>query len=169
MRIIPLGFLVLCVACGNSNNGPSCPANTSYKIDTGATLSYTPGVDAGYYISYGGGGHWHFEWTCDTKLSAQGCNFTGSVTADTPVTATCYMCEPTEDQMSTTVQGASTTIDFDTITAGGIDGLDFTTTDGSSIYIDLQINGLYQNDLVFIPSGGRAANALCNPVDLTPG
>jgi len=175
MRIVSLIVLAAtgCVFEPNDSQ-PSPPADcsgvSSYEIDTGASLSYTPGVDAGYYLAYDGGGAWHFEWTCDTKLSADGCNFTGTITAPTPtggLNASCFQCEP-EDELSVTPQGAQTEIDFNTITSTGIDGVDFTTTAGSSVHVDLQIDGLYQNDLVFIPSGGTAANALCNPVDLTP-
>ncbi|HTR51568.1 MAG TPA: hypothetical protein VMJ10_12720 [Kofleriaceae bacterium] len=157
----------------NDSGGPppaECSGVTSYEIDTGASLSYTPGVDAGYYLAYNGGGAWHFEWTCDTKLSAEGCNFTGAITAPTPtggLNATCFQCEA-EDELTVTPNGPTTEIDFNTITSTGIDGVDFATTAGSSVHIDLQIDGLYQNDLVFIPSGGAAANALCNPVDLAP-
>lgn len=175
----PIGFLLFALAtamlagCFFGERAPvdSCPAGTTaYGVDTGATLSYAPGVDAGYYIAYAGGGHWHFEWTCDTKLSASGCNFTGTVTAPTPPTgigATCFQCEP-DDLMSVTPSGSLSIIQFDTITTSGIDGIDFTTTPGSAIHIDLQIDGLYQNELVWIPSGGTTANAVCNPVDLVP-
>jgi hypothetical protein len=150
---------------------PSCPVDPSYVVDTAATLAYSQGVDAGYYISYAGAGHWHFEWTCDTRLSADGCNFTGTVVADTPtggLEPSCFECEPQQDILTTTPEGRSTAIDFDTITTTGIDGIDFTTTPGSSISIDLQINGLYQNDLVYVPSGGAVISAECNPAALTP-
>ena len=160
--------LVLCLAltgCIIEGNGgpPSCPVDQSYEVDTAATIAYTPGVDAGYYITYAGAGHWHLEWTCDTKLSATGCNFTGTISAPSVSGATCFQCEP-EDRMS----ASATAIQFDTITTSGIDGVDFTTTPGSAIHIDLLIDGLYQNDLVFVPSRGSAISATCNPADLVP-
>lgn len=140
-----------------------CPAGTSYAIDTGASIGYTVGVDAGYYVAYAGAGHWHFEWTCDTKLSAQGCNFTGTITAPAVSNATCYQCEP-NDLLNVT----ATSLVFDTVTSTGIDGVDFTTTPGAAIHVDLQIDGLYQNDLVYLPSGGRTATPACMPVELVP-
>jgi hypothetical protein len=144
--------------------------DSSYAIDTGATLSYAPGVDAGYYIAYAGAGHWHLEWTCDTRLSAEGCNFTGTITAATPpggLNATCFECEP-DDVMQVTPKGASTAIDFDTLTTSGIDGADFTTTPGSSIGVELLIDGLYQSDLVYVPAHGRAENLACSPAEIVP-
>jgi len=177
MRIVPL-LLVLsgaagCFGFGSNSGGPppaECSGVTSYEIDTGGIVTYTAGVDAGYYLAYAGNGVWQFEWTCDTKLSADGCNFTGTITVPTPVigpTASCFMCEA-DDELTVTPNGADFEIDFNTITTTGIDGVDFAATPGSPVHIDLQINGLYQNDLVFIPSGGGVANALCNPVDLMP-
>jgi hypothetical protein len=172
--------LVVTVACsltacwddGGAGGGPpadQCAGVTAYEIDTGASLSYTPGVDAGYYLSYPGSGAWHFEWTCDTKLSADGCNFTGSVLVPTLTSGpSCYMCEADDMVSSQPAAGGQTEIDFNTETSTGIDGIDFATTPGVSININLQINGLYQNDLIYLPSGGTSANAVCNPVDLTP-
>ena len=158
----------------NQSSGPppnECPAGTAYQVDTGASLSYSPGVDAGYYISYAAGGHWHFEWTCDTKLSAYGCDFTGTVTATTPpggTGATCYQCEPSQDFLTVTVNGDQTSMQFDTITTSGIDGLDFMSTAGSTVHVDLMVNSLYQDDLVFLPSGGTVATPTCMPTDLSP-
>jgi hypothetical protein len=36
------------------------------------------------------------------------------------------------------------------------------------VTLDLEINGLPQNDLVFIPSEGRTASPACLPLSLTP-
>jgi hypothetical protein len=146
-----------------------CADVPAYEIDTGASLSFTPGVDAGYYLSYPGSGAWHFEWTCDTKLSAQGCNFTGSILVPTLTAGpSCYMCEADDMVVSQPAPDGQTEVDFNTITSTGIDGVEFSTDPGVSIHIDLQVNGLYQNDLIFLPSGGAGLTAVCNPVDLTP-
>jgi hypothetical protein len=175
MTRLALAVIVLSGCWLNEPTGGSppyaCPAGTSYVVDTDASLSYAPGVDAGYYISYARGGHWHLEWTCDTKLSAYGCNFTGTVTAPTPpggAGATCFDCEPAQDFLTVTEASGATTMQFDTITTSGIDGLDFATTAGSAIHVDLMVDGAYQNDLVLLPSGGRTATPSCMPTDLAP-
>lgn len=59
-------------------------------------------------------------------------------------------------------------IDFDTVTSTGIDGADFDGVPGHDLQLNLQINGLYQNDLVFVPSRGRTAVPGCMPLDLAP-
>jgi hypothetical protein len=156
-----------CLFGGGHNE---CVSNQTMTIDTGASIDHTAGVDPGYYASYTAGGAWHLEWTCDTKLSAEGCNFTGTIVLDTPAggtNATCFQCEP-EDILRVEQGTTQTTIDFDTITTSGIDGVDFTGVPGHSIHLDVAINGLDQNDLVFVPSLGRTAVPNCMPIDLAP-
>jgi hypothetical protein len=150
----------------NSDDAPdqlTCGAPVSFTIDVGASIDHTAGIDAGYYASYNTGGNWHLEWTCDTKLSAEGCNFTGTITAPATSTATCYECE--SDDILTANQGD---IEFNTITSTGIDGVDIVTPPGSSILVDLQINGIYQDDLVFLPSLGETQSPACMPITLVP-
>jgi hypothetical protein len=159
-----------CVIDNGGGRGPACRTGTSYTIDTGASISYAPGVDAGYYAAYDAGGHWHFEWTCDTKLSAYGCEFSGSIVADTPAGGArpeCFDCEP-EDILDVSTTATKTTMTFDTATSTGVDGLDFFAVPGHSVTVDLSINGVYQDDLVFLPSGGRTENPSCMPIDLVP-
>jgi hypothetical protein len=168
MRLLAFVFLA---GCFGNQSGPVCPAGTTDSVDTNATIAYAPGVDAGYYVTYAAGGHWHLDWTCDTKLSAYGCEFVGSITAQTPpggVNAICYQCEPAQDALTVTPEGTNTRLDFATGTSSGVDGVDFFAVAGQPIHVDLQINSIYQNDLVFLPEGGRTANPTCMPVDLVP-
>jgi hypothetical protein len=150
--------------------GDVCATADSLVVDTGADVTHETGVDAGYYATYTGNGHWHIEWTCDTALSGDGCNFTGSVTYDTATggaAPSCFQCE-SDDIMNVSAQGSATRIDFDTITSTGIDGLDFDSIPGHSVTVDLEIDGLIQNDLVFVPSRGATQSPVCMPLVLTP-
>lgn len=149
---------------------PACATPHALPVDTGASVVHEAGVDPGYYVEYDGSGAWHLEWTCDTKLSAEGCEFSGTINAPTPaegVNATCYHCEP-DDFLQTSARGSTTDIDFDTITSTGIDGVDFTTPPGATITVDLQINQIDQDDLVFVPSDGATTTPACMPLDLIP-
>jgi hypothetical protein len=146
---------------GGGERIEACPA--AFEIDTGASVTHTAGVDAGYYISYAAGGSCHLDWTCDTKLSALGCEFTGTITAPSLANATCFMCEA--DDLLTASPGE---VDWDTNTSTGLDGTDFTTNPGEEIHLDLAINGIPQPDLVFIPSGGAVSTPGCSPMDLGP-
>jgi hypothetical protein len=145
----------------------ACATPEAITVDTGATLSYTVGVDAGYYASYKGNGAWHFEWTCDTKLSASGCNFTGTIVAPPNATVTPFELEP-EDSLVVTPSANETLAQFDTITTTGIDGVDIVTAAGATLQVDFFVDGLYQNQIVFFPSHGAAVNPACLPAVLTP-
>jgi hypothetical protein len=176
MRAYLLLALPLFGACfaahdnGDDGFDQVCAAEPTFTIDTGASIDHTAGIDAGYYAEYNGAGIWHFDWTCDTKLSAIGCEFSGTITAPTPasgVDATCFDCEP-DDILTTSTSGSNTVIDFDTLTSTGLDGVEFTTAPGASVEINLQINGIYQNDLVFLPSNGQTTIPTCMPLVLAP-
>ena len=155
---------------GDGFNDNVCSAPDALVVDNGASVDHEIGVDAGYYATYTGNGHWHVEWTCDTKLSAEGCNFTGSITYETPASGakpTCFQCE-SDDILNTSTQGTQTRIDFDTITSTGLDGVDFDSVPGQAVTLDLEIDGLVQNDLVFVPSRGVTQSPVCMPLVLTP-
>lgn len=155
---------------GFDGGGDVCNSADSLVVDNGADVTHEAGVDAGYYATYTGDGHWHIEWTCDTSLSAEGCNFTGTVTYDTAAGAaapSCFQCEP-DDIMNVSTRGAQAQIDFDTLTSTGIDGIDFDSIPGHPVTVDLEIDGLIQNDLVFVPSRGRTESPVCMPLVLTP-
>jgi hypothetical protein len=163
--------------CVLDRGARTCTALVVDEIDTGASFSYTPGIDAGYYVSYLGGGHWHVEWTCDTKLSAAGCNFSGSIVADTPAqgpNASCYQCEGNDaatvgPSASPGPSGeAQMRVDFNTVTTTATDGVDFVTTPGSTVSLDLLVDGLEQPDLVFFVSRGGSASPSCGGFELTP-
>jgi len=170
LAALPLaGSLAGCFFDG-SHGSAVCATATTMPIDTGASIDHAAGIDAGYYVKYTAGGHWHLEWTCDTKLSAEGCNFTGTIFVDTAAAgaaATCFQCE-NEDILTMTPDGGQTRLDFDTITSSGIDGVDFDGVPGHSVQLNLMINGIYQNDLVFVPSQGHTSVPACMPLDLAP-
>jgi hypothetical protein len=170
-----LALLVLCLpACiiESSSPGPvdtSCVGDLPVEIDTGASITHTAGVDAGYYLEYDGNGAWHIEWTCDTKLSALGCEFSGTITVPGTANATCYQCEP-EDVLTTSNTNTDTVIQFNTGTSTGIDGVDITggSTSSRTVRFDLLINGIYQPDLVYIPAHGQTDSPSCLPIAATP-
>ncbi len=159
-----------CIIDGRSGP-PACTAGETYAIDVDQTYQYSPGVDAGYYLTYVGAGQWHLEWTCDTALSAAGCVFSGSIIADAPPSgpnASCFRCEPDDSLVASAGGPGQMQIDFDTDTTTGIDGVDFTSVPGHPITLDLQVNGLYQLDLVHFISNGADLAPACSPFALAP-
>ena len=160
-------ILPACIIEGHGDHfDDSCTGTDSLSIDTGADITHQAGVDAGYYLSYGTGGAWHLDWTCDTKLSSLGCDFSGTITVVGTTTATCFECEDA-DVLNIASRNGTTDISFDTATSTGLDGVDFTAAPGAAVTFDLQINGLYQPDLVFVPDGG-VATPTCLPLSVLP-
>nr|HEX4314116.1 hypothetical protein [Kofleriaceae bacterium] len=146
---------------GSGERVKACAA--PIEIDTGASIDHEAGVDAGYYLSYAAGGAWHLDWTCDTKLSALGCEFAGTITSPSLSGATCFQCESNDDFSAQPGE-----VDWDTITSTGLDGVDFMTSPGETVHMTLNINGLAQPDLVFVPSGGQTSEPDCAPMDVAP-
>jgi hypothetical protein len=156
-------------SCGSRGN--------VYAVDTGAQLAFTEGVDAGYYITYLGGGEWHLEWTCDTRVSQYGCNFTGTIIADEPSegpNAVCVDCESndimtvSEDSARGPAGEKQMIIDFDTITSTAVDGVDFFAVPGTTVSFDMDVDGIYHPELVFLSSAGALSSPGCVPFALTP-
>jgi hypothetical protein len=152
---------------GDDDVGTTCATDLEMTVDTGATITHTAGVDPGYYISYAGNGAWHIDWTCDTKLSALGCEFSGTINVTGPSTATCFQCE-SDDSVTTSPTTRGTAIQFDTSTSTGLDGVDFTAAAGQAVEFDLLVNQIYQPDLVYVPSNGATATPSCLPISATP-
>ncbi len=179
-----LAAVIPIAGCGGGGRNPflapenSCGSQGNvFSIDTGSQLTYTPGVDAGYYMTYVGNGEWHLEWACDTDVSSYGCNFTGTIIADTPTqgpNATCVACESNDvltvgpDSQLGPAGEAQMIIQFNTITTTAYDGTDFFATPGSTVYFDIQVDGEYHPELVFLSSAGALASPLCVPFQLTP-
>lgn len=165
-RLLLLAFVLpACIIEDNSHGddvGGTCTGNQPEAVDTGQDVSHEAGVDAGYYISYLGAGQWHIDWTCDTKLSALGCEFSGTIDAPGVTAATCYQCESND-----VVNVVGSQIQFDTQTSTGLDGIDFTTPAGESVVFDLYINQIYQPDLVFLPHDG-VETPTCLPISVVP-
>ena len=167
LALLALALPACIIENGGSHDAVTCGTHESIAVDTGATITHTAGIDAGYYLSYGGSGAWHIDWTCDTKLSALGCEFSGTISVTGASTATCFQCE-TNDAFSTSRTSTGTAIDFDTITTTGLDGIDFTAAPGAAVGFDLLVNGIYQPDLVYVPSLGATATPSCLPIAGVP-
>lgn len=50
------------------------------EVETGKTLTASPGKGVGVFLQYAAGGHWTMWWTCDSELSGAPCSFRVSAT-----------------------------------------------------------------------------------------
>jgi hypothetical protein len=128
----------------------------TYRIQTGAGLAYRAGQDAGFYLQYMSGGMWRVDWTCDTALSAQGCDFKGFITANSGniTNVLGYDCSASLNTCNVMpVTAAATQLQFDQPVAGSDEYkyVTFNANPGASVNFDLFLDGLHHPELTFYP------------------
>jgi hypothetical protein len=201
-----------CVVVSDTNSGPvpgssgggsspnACPSASTtpsqtpdvVAIDTGKTLTSTPGAGAGMYVEYATGGSWNIFTTCDVNATSNPdrspCEFDAYVTAAStadlgnPVGEnldTSYCAGGTQPQQS--IDGTCSyvenlgggSIHLHTMTGTGTDGMTFTTVPGATI--DLQMGlactiapQVPQEFLYWIGGGVLHTGAPTDPIDFKP-
>jgi hypothetical protein len=178
MHRTTLVMMAAVVALGSSactcGGGPTGPA--VHRILAGASAVIQPGTQAGYAITANTGGSYRLVWTGDRGTSGVYRNFTGSLWTAGTITDLRPGCTfgecplEVDDVLSEPYRsGNRDQIDFDAITASGIDGFDF-VVDTEPVYFDLRIDGVGYPDLVFFPAtdnGGAVSTAAEMPFGLT--
>jgi len=67
---------------GSTSSGAS--ANPMLvRVETGRTLTASPGDGVGVFVTYQSGGHWTMWWTCDTNKTSNVCNYEVSAQSQT--------------------------------------------------------------------------------------
>jgi hypothetical protein len=152
--VTAIGILGL-TGCGSAlwdgGNVPNVPTNAPVsQIQAGAGTSIAVGVQAGYGITANTGGAYRLVWTGDAAASGsyrsfQGSIYTaGSIQSVSPnVAAGDYVGQPL-------AVGGGMRLDFDTIAATDLDGIDFNVT-SEPVYFNLVIDGTAQPALVQFP------------------
>lgn len=172
-------FAVGVVACGDAHpfTGGALPSNaTVYRILPGAGTIVQPGVEAGYGITANLGGSYRLVWTGDTATSGEYRNFYGSVWTPGTFSSIVGGCNSnvcpleSDDVVAAPVSvSGGQRIDFDAMTASGVDGFDFVVS-LEPVYFDLHIDGRRYPDLVFFPAtdnGGAISSVAAIPFGLT--
>jgi hypothetical protein len=159
------------------------PAVVQETIDTGATMTSTPGQGVGVFVQYAQGGHWTVFTTCDTTLSGDNCGFDVLVSAlPNGTTLPGTTNGVAQQQGITNVQGQNLeagdavtlnedgSVDLTATTTFGTDGMSFDAAPGQTIEINVLLDGQDAQDFVFAVSNGALLNGVpTNPVDFTPG
>jgi hypothetical protein len=151
---------------GSTPSGTStAPAPTSppplLSLDTGRSLTATPGDGAGVFVTYQPGGHWSLQWTCDTNSSGYSCAFDVSASASA---ISDYAAVPQTATVSQTAQSFRAQTD----TASTLDGVTFDTPPGAPIVLSATINGRPMPSLVFYVTNGKLQTAPTDPVEFVP-
>jgi len=134
-------------------------------IDEGATLEAEPGVGAGVFVEYLGFGEWNVWATCDTYINGFSCTHDVFIRGDGLKRG-----EETELEAGDSVQEdgfeslhLAFATDFD------VDGATFSTVQDAPILVEVWLDGLPDQRLVFWVDGGFVIEGMpTNPTFFAP-
>lgn len=171
MRLFPILLAVslasFALACSDGNNhsygyggGPSSsgtPAGTNVTpllvdVDTGKTMTATPGDGVGIFVEYRAGGKWHVYWTCDTNKTGLGCQFNiqvASVTGSLQNLAVSGQAQGDDIR-----QTDASTINATTSTSSNAVDITFDADSGGTIEITAAVGGIQDSSFFFFVQDG---------------
>jgi hypothetical protein len=156
-------------------NPPLPTANTPiYGIAVNTPTVLVDASQPGYAITANVGNSYRAVWTGNATFSA----FRGYIIAQSSFTSVTIGCSdgscPLESGDVITrpynSAGGGQRIDFDTLAADGLDGLDFTLDSADQVYFYMEVNDTYRPDLVYFTSSdvaGQVSNPASMPFALT--
>lgn len=137
-------------------------------IDSGATMSLSPGDSAGLFVQYAQGGHWNLSTTCDTRTSGQSCAFDVLLS---PASGSSFSAVQGQDlgDGDTLELRSDGTVRLVTATSYGTNGVTFDSDPGALVEVDTLLDGVEQPSFVNVVSNGAVLEGVpTNPVDLSP-
>jgi hypothetical protein len=147
---------------------PVVTAIPNVLIDAGAQMSADPGNGVGLFVQYQGDGRWDLFTTCDTAFSGTACNFDVVVSAEAGDYFTSVMGTDLDAASDVSMENDGT-LRLVSSTSYGTDGVSFDATPGSTIELDVLLDGVPQPAFIFAVSGGVVMNGMpSNVVDFTP-
>jgi hypothetical protein len=157
---------------GSSSGGPSGQP-LLVVVDTGQTLTASPGEGVGVFTEYQAGGHWRIWWTCDTAVTNLLCAFRIDVTPGAGMAGSFASIDlPASTDSATLISPSSSSITVTSTTRSGIDSVTFDTAPGASITLDAQINGTENGQLLFFVQDGKVnggyQGTISDPLMLEP-
>jgi hypothetical protein len=136
--------------------------------DAGAQMSADPGNGVGLFVQYQGDGRWDLFTTCDTTFSGAACNFDVVVSAEDGDYFTGVMGTDLDPASDVSMENDGT-LRLVSNTSYGTDGVSFDASPGSTIELDVLLDGVPQPAFIFAVSGGVVMNGMpSNVVDFTP-
>lgn len=151
-----------------NDNNPPAQEIMEFSIDTDKVLESPAGEGIGLFVEYAAGGTWRLWTTCDTNYSNVGCKFDVIAAIDTGSKIDIVEGSELEgyDEVEALEDGsarlyAETASDFDVMT--------LTTTPGSILRVDLQLDGAPASRFIYwVGNGILHEGAPTNPVDFKP-
>lgn len=143
------------------------------RVDTGKTMAARPGEGVGLFVEYDQGGRWHIWWTCDTRQSAQRCNFRVAVTAES--SSITGLQKEDIGPFDTVQQPSAERVLALTSTTLSVPGLRFLTDPGAVIAVEATMDDVSGSRFFFFTQDGKVNGGfrgrLTNPMlfqGLTP-
>lgn len=137
------------------------------EIETDQTMNAEGGEGVGVFVEYFKGGHWHIWWSCDTKRTAQSCDFTIGATA---LTGAISKVDTSELRGGVAREKGGSRVDVTSTTTTELRGIRFDTDAGATITLDAAIGGLSDGSFLFFVQDGQVnggfAGQLTNPLQL---
>jgi hypothetical protein len=138
-------------------------------IDTGATITATPGTGVGVFVEYATGGHWTITTACDTNTSGVSCDFDLFIAGVDPSTK---LTNPSGKDLAgldeVSIQGDGT-LHLYTNTSTALDGITFDAPAGAAIQLEMYLDAQPQPRFVYwIGDKVLHTGAPTDPIDLTP-
>ncbi len=118
-------------------------------IDTGATLSTTPGTGVGVFVEYAAGGHWTVTTACDTSTSDQACGFdifVAGADANTILSNPAGATLAGDDGVDIQTDGS---FHLATNTSTALEGMTFDATPGATVELEMYLDGVPQPRFVY--------------------
>ncbi len=152
----------------------AAPAQLS--IDTGATVTVSPGQGVGVFVEYASGGRWTIHTSCDTLESKYACGFDLFVSGVSTSTVLSDVQGTSLSDADELDVGRDGTVHLSTQTSTNLDGVTFSAPPGAVIRLEMYLDGAMvdsngdpQSRFVYwIGDGVLRTGAPTDPVELSP-
>lgn len=178
--------LTLAMGCGPSTDGtgagqssppfdwlgrtvPTTDAQAmTVEVDPDATLTISPAQGVGVFVEYRAGGHWRLSWSCDTSLSGEACPYQVAITTHGgPLSNVVALVSADE-----VTQPSPQEVDASTVTTTTLDGVTLDAPAGTSISLNVLLDGAKDGVSMFFVQGGAVnggySGALTDPLVFEP-
>ncbi|UQA58857.1 hypothetical protein [Polyangium aurulentum] len=137
-------------------------------IDSDAILEAEGGEGVGVFVEYAAGGHWLVWTTCDTNYSGNVCAFDIFATVDTSSNLELVQGDGIEGYDFVNVEGSGG-LEFYAETSADVDAVQFTTTPGAIVRLEVNIDGSPQPRFIYwVGNGVLHEGAPTSPIDFEP-
>jgi hypothetical protein len=160
-------------SASSSSSGGASGQPLLVVVDTGQTLTATPGQGVGVFTQYKAGGHWNVWWTCDTSVTNLPCSFRIDVTPGSGMAGSFANVDlATSADPANLLSPTTSSITVTSTTRSDTNGVAFDTAPGATITLDAQINGEQNGQLLFFVQDGRVnggyQGTISDPLMLEP-